>query len=122
MVKTTINHLLKKPKNFTDLDYISFLQRWILVMSWIYYEHDFNIVADKQYDSVAYHLADLQKGKHKGIVKDSEYGYVFYDFDGTTGFDLFHKLTEKDKKKLIHFACSVEESYRREIRKEKGRR
>lgn len=121
MIKTTVNHLLKKPKNFTDLDYISFLQRWILVMSWIYYEHDYNIVADKQYDSVAYHLADLQKDK-KELVKDSEYGYAFHDFDGTTGFDLFYRLTEEEKEKLTHFACCIEESYKREIRNGKGRK
>lgn len=108
--------LLKKPDNFTDRDYIEFLQRWILVNSWIYYEKDYSVVADKNYDLIAYHLVGIQK-EYKEDLNDTLYGYVFYDFDGTTGFDLFHRLSESDKKRIISIALSVMKNEKADRRK-----
>ena len=31
------------------------------------------------------------------VKVNTQYGYVFYDYDGTTGFDLFDRLKQKDK-------------------------
>lgn len=89
-------------KTTTDID---FLQRWILVASLIYYELNESMVDDKIYDQIAYKLVDLHKAH--GDVSDTQYGYVFYDFDGTTGFDLFYRLNDEDKDRIRHIAYSV---------------
>lgn len=38
------------------------------------------------------------------IKNNTQYGYIMYDFDGTTGFDLYSRLNEHDKKYLISIA------------------
>ena len=82
---------------------ISTLQRWILVQSYLYYELDCSFVSDKYYDSNAYQLVEMQKD-NKEAAKESQYWYVFNDFDGTTGFDLYSRLTAKDKARIKQVA------------------
>jgi hypothetical protein len=43
----------------------------------------------------------------KWIKNKTQYGYCFYDFDGTTGFDLWNRLTEHDKKHIKMIAEMV---------------
>ena len=85
---------------------ISTLQRWVLVHSILYYELNKSIVNDATFDSNAYQLAELQRSFPEE-AKASQYYYVFYDFDGTTGFDLYHRLTKKDKEWHMHIANHV---------------
>lgn len=85
---------------------IEYLQRRILVYSIAYYELNNNIVSDKYYDEISKQLIVLQK-ENKDIVKESAYGYVFYDFDGSTGFDLYHRLNKSDKEYLMHITQIV---------------
>lgn len=78
---------------------IDFLQRVILIHSYLYYEKDSPIWNDKKYDEIAKQLVKKQSNKTKQWIRDkTQYGYAFYDFDGTTGFDLFDRLNEQDKK------------------------
>jgi hypothetical protein len=37
----------------------------------------------------------------------TQYGYVFYDFDGTTGFDLFSRLNGMDKQFIGKLAKGI---------------
>ena len=85
---------------------ISALQRWIIVHSILYYELDSSIVPDKQFDRNAYQLVDLQK-EHPTEAQASQYWYVFHDFDGTTGFDIYDRLTKSDKDYLTKIAKHV---------------
>lgn len=73
---------------------INYLQRFILVNSYLYYEKDDSVITDKQFDEVAKQLVKLQRDYD---ISKTQYGYVFYDFDGTTGFDLWERLTAVDK-------------------------
>lgn len=83
---------------WTDKMKIDFLQRVILVHSYLYYEKDNSVWTDKHYDEIARQLLGLQKNKSKDwIVQNTQYGYVFYNFDANTGFDLLDRLTLKDK-------------------------
>lgn len=91
----------------TDTQDIDTVQRWILIASWIYYEGDDSMVDDKFYDRIAYRLVDLQKNFPGDVQTETAYGYAFYDFDGTTGFDLFSRLTDKDKEKISHHAMHI---------------
>lgn len=83
-------------------DRIELLQRKIILNSIAYYKYNKSPMSDKAYDEMCKKLVDMQK-KYPNI-KDTMYGYVFYDFDGTTGFDLFDRLTSKDKEYLNNIA------------------
>lgn len=82
---------------------ISSLQRWVIVQSIIYYELSGSIVTDKVFDENARQLVQMQKD-FPNEAKESEYWYLFYDFDGTTGFDLYGRLKQKDKQYLMQQA------------------
>lgn len=77
---------------------IESLQRWIIVQSIVYYELNANIVSDKVFDNNCKQLVRLMETS-KGV--ETQYSYCFKDFDGTTGFDLFHKLNKIHKAKLL---------------------
>lgn len=93
---------------WTDILKINFLQRVILIHSYLYYETDKAIWSDKKYDEVAKQLVSLQNN-YKYINK-TQYGYVFYDYDGTTGFDLYHRLNKKDKEQIKRIAWRIIEN------------
>lgn len=86
---------------------VEFLQRVILVHSYLYYIVDDSVWTDKHYDEVARQLTSIQKENTEEWVKvNTQYGYVFYDYDGTTGFDLWDRLKQKDKQKILSIAES----------------
>ena len=87
-------------------DQIDWLARFIIVHSIIYYEFDYNVITDKAYDEYARYLAKLIK-ENPDIVKECQYGYVIYDFDGTTGFDLRGRLTNEENEYLSLLAFHV---------------
>lgn len=93
---------------WTEAEKISFLQRVILVHSYLYYEKDSPVWADKQFDEVAKQLSDMQKERlPEWIHRKTQYGYAFYDYDGSTGFHLFHRLDRKDRKQIAGIAESI---------------
>lgn len=86
---------------------INALQRWVIVQSIIYYEFGNTLVSDMVFDANAKQLVQLQKD-FPNDAKQSDYWYLFYDFDGTTGFDLYSRLNKKDKQYLTHLAKYVQ--------------
>ena len=90
----------KFPDDWTLKDKIEFLQRKIILNSVVYYEYDTNFLSDKFYDSICRQLVTLQH--EYGDVIDTQYGYAFCDFDGSTGFDLYFRLNEKDRSYLLN--------------------
>jgi hypothetical protein len=84
---------------FTEKEKIDALQRWILVQSFLYYETDLQLVTDKVYDDNCKQLVGYQNEFRKAF-KSSMYYYVFHDFDGSTGFDLYYRLNKEDKERL----------------------
>lgn len=100
--------MYKFPIYWTDKLKIDFLQRVILIHSFLYYEADDNIWTDKQFDEVSKQLAGLQnKHTEPWIRNNTQYGYVFYDFDGTTGFHLWERLNTLDRTKILVIARSI---------------
>lgn len=76
-------------------DKLSTLQRMIIVYSILYYELDKPKISDKDFDRIC---RMYMKNKDKVDIEKTDYGYMFYDFDGNTGFDLSSRLNKKDKK------------------------
>ena len=81
----------------TTQEYIDFLQRFIILHSYIYYELNDNVISDKDYDARAKELVKY-KNKYPDLWKSSEYYKQFGDdYSGATGFTLYHDLDEKQK-------------------------
>lgn len=91
------------PDSFTLMDKINFLERSIIIASIAYYDLDYNIMSDYKYDGISKQLVELYKEKDYNVNEDM-YHYCFYDFDGTTGFDLRDRLTPKDNDYLSNIA------------------
>lgn len=86
---------------------ISHLQRVILVHCILYYEFDQSILIDREYDDLSMQLVEMQNESSEEELKKTQYYYCMYDFDGTTGFDLYGRLKEKDRERLINIANAV---------------
>lgn len=84
----------KFPRRWSLKDKVEFLQRKIIINSILYYYRDTNFISDNQFDEISAYLVSLQS---QIDIEETMYGYIFYDFDGTTGFHLYDRLTEKDK-------------------------
>lgn len=84
-------------KLLTTQEYIDFLQRVIILHSYIYYELDDNVISDREYDARAKELVKY-KNEYPDLWKSSEYYKQFGDdYNGSTGFTLYHDLDEKQK-------------------------
>ena len=103
----------------SNLERCSVLQRKIILHSILYYELNVNILSDQQFDKMCKKL--LTGIKHTKDYKKSDYFYVFYDFDGSTGFHLYHRLDEDDKEYLTGLARYIYKLYLQEQR-EKAKR
>ena len=83
--------------NLSNQEYIDFLQRYIILHSYIYYECDNNIISDKQYDEKSRELTRY-KNEYPELWKQSMYYKQFGDeYNGSTGFTLYHDLDEHQK-------------------------
>lgn len=81
----------------TDQEYINFLQRYIILHSYIYYELNNNVISDRQYDEKAKELVKY-KNEYPELWKRSMYYKQFGDeYNGATGFTLYHDLDEHQK-------------------------
>lgn len=98
---------MKFKEGMTTKEKVEALQRYILVHSMLYYEMNDSVIPDERFDKYARLLAKkIQKYGVKKIAS-TQYGYVFYDFDGNTGFDLISRLTKSDRKRIEQVAISV---------------
>lgn len=88
------------PSNWDLKTKIAFLQRKILLNSIAYYIFDINFLPDPYYDMLSKQLVDLSN--EYGDIRDTQYGYVFQDFDGFTGFDLYYRLDRSDREYLTN--------------------
>lgn len=97
--------MYKFPVYWTDKLKVDFLQRVILIHSYLYYEAYSSVWTDRKYDEVAKQLTNIQNKHTKPwVYNNTQYGYCFYDFDGTTGFDLWDRLTVEDRQSIQNIA------------------
>lgn len=87
--------------NLTTQEYIDFLQRFIIVHSYIYYEKSNSVISDREYDAKAKELVKY-KNEYPDLWKNSMYYKQFGDdYNGATGFTLFHDLDEHQKRIIL---------------------
>lgn len=94
-------------KYWDNVTKISYLQRVLIVHSIIYYELNGNCIPDAVYDAISKQLVHLQSSVTQSELERSQYYYAMYDFDGSTGFDIFGRLIEKDKQRLMSIARNI---------------
>lgn len=83
--------------SLTTQEYIDFLQRYIIVHSYIYYHLDNNVISDREYDLKARELTRY-KNEYPELWKSSMYYKQFGDdYNGATGFTLYEDLNDKQK-------------------------
>ncbi|MEG0579503.1 MAG: hypothetical protein RR490_06270 [Niameybacter sp.] len=97
---------------WSDSTKISYLQRRIIVHSILYYEMDSSVISDKQFDVLCQQLVQMQKEADFAEFRKSTYYYVMHDFDGSTGFYLYGRLTKYDKEYLSQIAGNVSRSFK----------
>lgn len=91
---------------------ISYLQRRIIVYSIMYYEFDESCIPDYVYDALSRQLVRLQSSVDAAEFKKSDYYYAMRDFDGSTGYDIPSRLTEKDREHLTKVAERVRDQWK----------
>lgn len=90
-------------KPFTDKEKIQLLQRSILVTSYVYYELNDNIQADRTYEMNTRQLLELKRANPEAWQKSRYYRY-FDNFESGTGFDLMYRVRESNKKLFQNIA------------------
>lgn len=86
---------------------LDWLQRYIIVHSYLYYEKDTNVISDREYDRRAKNLAKIRE-KYPELWKNSEYYKQFgSDYNGATGFTLYHDLDEHQKEIIHSIAANI---------------
>ena len=104
---------MKFPEHWTTVDKLNRLQRMVLLHSIIYYDLNESVISDGYYNKLTRLLArKVEQYKDKPVFKKTMYWYVFEDYtNGSTGFDLTHKLKKKDREYLEILATHVIKSY-----------
>lgn len=87
------------PDDWDEVTCISHLQRKILYYSILYYEYDISLIDDQEYDRLAHGLAKAMKECDDDNL--TKYYYIFYDYEGSTGYYLVDRLTGEDKEVIM---------------------
>lgn len=102
-------------KYWDECTKISYLQRRIIIYSIMYYELNESCIQDYEYNLLSKQLVHIQKSVDVEEFKKSQYYYCMYDFDGTTGFDIYSRLNEHDREYLLQMAKFILRIWRSSI-------
>lgn len=105
------------PSIYWDLSTkISYLQRRIIVYGIMYYEQDESCITDAQYDGISRQLVRLMAEASQKELERTRYYYAMHDFDGSTGFDVPHRLTTEDYEQCRNIAMHVLQQWHKEVK------
>lgn len=104
-----------KFKDLSPKEKIDYAARYVILHSIIYYELNESVISDKKFDKKSQALVKLMN-KYPEETKESEYYRAIYDFDGSTGFLLFHRLKKSQRRYLMHIANYIIRLYKGENR------
>lgn len=97
----------------TIREYIDWLQRYIIVHSYVYYETDDEFISDREYDKKSKELTQL-KNEYPKLWKNSEYYKQFGDdYNGSTGFTLYHDLNERQQNIIKSIVNGIKQQKRK---------
>lgn len=89
-----------KFKEWDLITKINYYQRKIILNCIMYYDYNKSFLTDNYYDTISHELVKMQKELDKSrrydVKRDTTYGYMMFDFDGNTGFDLPKRLSAED--------------------------
>lgn len=97
---------------WSNITKASYLQRQILVHSILYYRMSENIILDSQFDAIGKQLVQLREQMDEQEYSKTQYYYCFEDFDASTGFYLYDRLTKRDQRYLTQIATHVLRLYK----------
>lgn len=103
---------MKFKEGMTSKEKVEAIQRQILVHSMIYYNLNDSVISDKKFDKLCRLLVRKMEQYGPKKMAKTEYGYVFHDFDGSTGFDLTDRLSSEDREKIERIARFVIRLYK----------
>lgn len=95
----------------TNAARLSYLQRRVLVHCILYYEMYAPVISDDGYTELAQQLVQQVEASSQQECEKSRYWYCMSDFDASTGYDLYERLSESDKEHLSEIANAVRRSY-----------
>lgn len=107
---------------WSDSTKISYLQRRIIVYSIMYYEHNESCISDYEYDSISHQLVEMMNECDFEELRKSTYYYAMHDFDGSTGFHIYSRLTKYDQEYLTHIAGNVHKQWKESTTAKERRR
>lgn len=84
---------------WSDKVKMSYIQRRIIVYSILYYKDGVSLISDNDFDELSKQLVEMARESPEEYKK-TRYYYCMDDFDGSTGFDLFSRLSAEDKQYL----------------------
>lgn len=96
-----------KYETMTPLEQINYLQRYIILHSYIYYERNTNVVSDREYDLKAKELVRLRIRNPLAWRQSDYYKQFGDDYTGVTGFTLYYDLTPKQQKVIQGLANMI---------------
>lgn len=99
---------------WSDRTKASYLQRRIIVYSIMYYKLNESCISDAKYEAIVKQFVELKLKMDPEEFKKTKYYYVMYDFDGSTGFDLYYRLNTYDRQYLVGIAKSVLKQWKKE--------
>lgn len=91
------NYIKFKNPYLSNISKVSYLQRMLLIHSYLYYELDNPVITDVEYDNISKQLCMMYNELTDEEKTKTEYFNAFYDFEGSTGFYLCDRLDEKQK-------------------------
>lgn len=101
-------HLNRAPFTYwDDATVISYLQRRVIIYSIMYYKMDGSCITDWEYDEICKQLVEFQLFASQEEFQRSQYYYAMYDFDGSTGFDIYGRLNGRDQVYLTDLARRI---------------
>lgn len=96
----------------TEKEKIELLSKWIIIQSLVYYEFDFNLVADEIYDNNSKLFLKLIL-VYPQEFKSSKYYHILHDFKGS-GYYIYSRLTDEEAKEYENLINYVLKLQRRE--------
>lgn len=82
----------------------------------MYYQLNESCISDFRYEAIVRQLLKLQAKMSLKELEKTTYYYAMSDFEGSTGCDLYSKLTKKDQEYLTEIAEKVYALWKKEKR------